>query len=48
MASGNLTIEIKESNRNDEIGSLTGAMQVMKETLHDTIQHVANASSHVA
>ncbi|MEK3936496.1 methyl-accepting chemotaxis protein [Sporosarcina sp. FSL W7-1349] len=48
MASGNLAIEIKESNRNDEIGRLTGAMQVMKDTLHDTIQQVANASSHVA
>ncbi|BAQ08763.1 methyl-accepting chemotaxis protein [Bacillus sp. OxB-1] len=48
MASGNLAIEIKESNRNDEIGRLTGAMQVMKDTLHDTIQQVANASFHVA
>ena len=48
LSKGDLTIAIKESNRNDEIGQLTEAMQVMKNTLHDTLQQVADASSSVS
>lgn len=48
LSKGDLTVAIKESNRNDEIGQLTEAMQVMKNTLHDTLQQVADASSSVS
>ncbi|KOO52631.1 chemotaxis protein [Viridibacillus arvi] len=48
LSKGDLTVAIRKSNRNDEIGQLTEAMQVMKNTLHDTIQQVADASSSVS
>ncbi len=48
LSKGNLTIEAEDSKRNDEIGQLTNAIQVMKNTLHDTIAHVAEASSSVS
>lgn len=48
LSKGDLTVAIRESNRNDEIGQLTEAMQVMKNTLHDTLQQVADASSSVS
>ena len=47
LATGNLSITIKESNRKDEVGQLTDAMQTMRDTLHDTIEKVAEASSSV-
>ncbi|MFE6168942.1 methyl-accepting chemotaxis protein [Viridibacillus arvi] len=48
LSKGDLTVAIRESNRNDEIGQLTEAMQVMKNTLHDTLQQVAEASASVS
>lgn len=48
LAAGNLKIEIQKSRRQDEIGTLTEAIQMMKDTLHDTMQQVASASFHVA
>jgi len=48
LSKGDLTVAIKESNRNDEIGQLTEAMQVMKNTLHNTLQQVAGASLSVS
>lgn len=48
LSKGNLTVEAEDSKRNDEIGQLTNAIQVMKNTLHDTIAHVAEASSSVS
>ena len=47
LATGNLSITIKDSNRKDEVGQLTDAMQTMRDTLHDTIEKVAEASSSV-
>lgn len=47
LAQGNLSIAINSSTRKDEIGQLTNAMQRMKDTLHGTIQKVAEASSTV-
>lgn len=48
LSKGDLTVAIRESNRNDEIRQLTKAMQVMKNTLHDTLRQVADASSSVS
>jgi len=48
LSKGDLTVAIRESNRNDEIGQLTEAMQVMKKTLHNTLQQVAGASLSVS
>jgi len=48
LSKGNLKVLIKDNNRNDEIGQLTGAMQVMKDTLHDTIEQVAEAAFSVS
>lgn len=48
LSEGNLTVAIGESDRKDEIGQLTKAMQVMKETLHETIGQVTDASSSLA
>lgn len=48
LSKGDLTVEIEENNRNDEIGQLTKAMLVMKTTLHDTLQQVTVASSSVS
>jgi len=48
LSKGDLTVAIRESNRNDEIGQLTEAMQVMKNTLHNTLQQVAGASLSVS
>lgn len=48
LSKGNLQISIEDSKRNDEIGQLTAAMQVMKNTLHDTIKKVEAASTNVA
>ena len=48
LSNGNLTVAIKDSERNDEIGQLTGTMQVMKTALHNMIEQVANASFSVS
>lgn len=48
LSEGDLTVGIEESNRKDEIGQLTKAMQEMKDTLHETIGQVTDASSSVA
>lgn len=48
LSNGNLTVSIKESKRNDEIGELTGTMQTMKTALHHTIEQVTNASFSVS
>lgn len=48
LSKGDLTVAIREDNRKDEIGQLTQAMQVMKDSLHETIGQVADASSSVA
>lgn len=48
LSKGDLTVEIRDSNRTDEIGQLTEAVQVMKNTLHNTIQQVTDASSSVS
>lgn len=48
LSEGNLTVAIGESDRKDEIGQLTKAMQIMRDTLHDTIKQVTGASSSVA
>lgn len=48
FSKGDLTVEIEASNRRDEIGQLTKAMQIMQRNLHQTIQQVAYASTNVA
>lgn len=47
LAKGDLSISIESSDRKDEVGQLTNAMQTMKDTLHDTMEKVAEASSSV-
>jgi len=48
LSKGNLKVLIKDNKRNDEIGQLTEAVQVMKDTLHDTIEQVAEAAFSVS
>ena len=48
LAKGNLGIEIKNSKEKNEIGQLVNAMQVMKNSLHQTIEKVADASTSVS
>lgn len=47
LAKGNLAITIKNSERKDEVGRLTNAMQAMQGNLHDIIEKIADASSNV-
>lgn len=47
LSKGNLKVSIKDCKRNDEIGQLTAAMQMMKNNLHNTIEQVATASNKV-
>lgn len=48
LSDGNLKVEINKSKRNDELAELTNTMQVLRDTLHDTIEQVAASSSSVS
>jgi methyl-accepting chemotaxis protein len=44
LSKGNLKVEIDQQIRNDEIGQLTEATQLMRDKLYETIEQVADAS----
>lgn len=48
LSKGDLTVQIEENDRADEIGRLTYRMERMKNVLHHTIAQVADASTSVA
>lgn len=47
MASGNLTAEVTQTKRKDEIGQLQTSMNYMKEKLRDMILDITKVSDHV-
>ncbi|MFJ8237846.1 methyl-accepting chemotaxis protein [Ureibacillus sp. NPDC094379] len=45
LAKGNLTLDIKETSRQDEIGQLINSTSIMRNTLHHTIEKVTQAAT---